>query len=115
MWQQACKVVDLQECWPFIIEIKARYISLTKKYLNKTKKTCTIMAPTTSDVSFGPFFLTWQRARDTSQMRLKPRAQMTKLRFIVCALLSAPGHHHCGVSGDGSCTHIPLVKKKTLV
>ena len=41
-WQWACKLGDLQECWPFIIEIKARYISLTKKYLNKTKKTCTI-------------------------------------------------------------------------
>ena len=111
-WQQAGKLGDLRECWPFIIEIKARYISLTKKYLNKTKKTRTIMAPMTSDVLFGPFFLTWQRARDTSQMRLEPRAQMMELRFVVCALLSAPGHRRCGVSGDGSCTHIPLVKKK---
>ena len=50
------------------------------------------MAPTASDALFGPFFLMWQQA------------QMMKLHFVVCALLGAPGHRHCGVSGDGSCT-----------
>ena len=40
-WQWACKVGNLRECWLFVVEkveIKAKYISQTKKVSKRNKK-----------------------------------------------------------------------------